>query len=282
MAALFVICMVGSPVLSSIVSADGDSEINKLEIIFQKDTDGVGGYVYSVKFYANKVGATTCELVTPKGTYECKKGIQDCEYIDELGITFCQLVDDAFIPTWPFFYDDHKDLTFAALQTEIEDDWTVTWDKDLPTQTIATIDFGSINDSDWLRVPKVTIPRNGASNVLPNTKIAWAYDVPASEAQKYDVEVNLLSKKGELITSGNLPVQSTSWKPPSPLAPGLWLAAVLNGNPSVRTVDVNGIGEGVSVTGDAWLLDNGDWLACDRWGGSVFTVGSCFISTAMR
>ena len=297
LAALFVVFMVGSPVLPSIVSADDDPERNELEIIFQKDSDEVSGFVYLVKLYANKLGATTCELVTPKRAYECMKGAQDCEDIDELGITFCQPVDDAFIPTpESYFYDDHKDLTVAEFQTEIATDWILTWDKDLPTQTIATIDFGTINDSDWLPVPKVTLPQNGASNVMPNTEIAWAYDVPTSEAQKDDVEVNLLSKKGELISSGDLPLESTSWTPPSPLAPGLWLAAVLNGNPSVRTVDENGIGEGVSVTGDAWLLQNGDWLACDRWGGSVFTVeptpedqsgdssgsGGCFISTAMR
>jgi len=67
---------------------------NTLEIVFDKSSDGNGGFLYTIFLGANKDSATSCTLTTPPGIYPCL----------DLG--------DVWYPVPGF---GHANLTFAEL-----------------------------------------------------------------------------------------------------------------------------------------------------------------------
>jgi hypothetical protein len=80
------------------------------------------------------------------------------------------------------------------------------------------------------------------------------------------VEVWLSGPYNEQRDSDELPLNTTSWTPLSPLDPGWWDAVVSNGN------DIWEVSEGLSITGDTWVLENSEWLAADSIDLSTFWV----------
>jgi hypothetical protein len=170
------------------------------------------------------------------------------------------------------------DLTFPQLTAEIGTgpgpDWTLTWDEGLETETIATIDFGSVLESDWLSFPTITNPLDGASGVPPTTSIDWTW--PASPVLD-NVEALLFAgtladvisgATNETYGSGELdhPPAPITWDPPL-LSPGTWTAFVSNEDTELREVP-----EGILIEGDDWVLENSDWLAASSLGISEFDV----------
>ena len=127
-------------------------DINYLEIdLFRYLANGTD--LYGIYFDAKKDGATSCKLATPS---------------DPTG-SACSI---NLMIGW--------DLTFSQLTAEIEavpgpEDWTLTWDEGLSTETIATINFGSVLEADWLSLPTITNPPNGATGVPPDTSIDWTW-----------------------------------------------------------------------------------------------------------
>lgn len=219
---------------------------NYLEIVFLQYDGGSSGLFYDLDFDANKNGATTCGLTTQNGTFAC---------ID---------TGDGWIPDSTY---NNLGLTFAELTSEIGTDWTLTWDAGLATETIATIGFGTIAQSDWFAIPTITNPLDGTTGVSPSTSIDWTYSVSTASAQLDAVEV-FLTTGNVSIESDELPQVDTSWTPDDPLAPGGWVVGISNGH-SPRIV-ADGIGG--PITGDPWVLENGDWLALDSVDRASFVV----------
>jgi hypothetical protein len=196
------------------------ADVNYLEISLLKYRPN-GTDVYGIAFDAGKDGATSCEVTTPSGTFAC--------------------IDTAL----------RLDLTHAELTAEIGPgtgaDWTLTWDKGLGTETVAAIDFGSVLVSDWWSLPSITNPLDGASGVSSDTSIDWTWP-PSPDLSELDVL--LLGPNNEQRESGELPLNTTSWTPLSPLDPGFWQAAVSNRD------DIRDVLDGLSITGDMWVLQN--------------------------
>jgi hypothetical protein len=170
-------------------------------------------------------------------------------------------------------------LTCEQLEAEIGtasgDDWTLTWDAGLLTETVVDIDFGTINfncedeegSTEWPSdFPSITNPPNGGTGVSPNTIIVWEW--PESPVL-YDVMVLLFQRpNGDRRDSGELPhpPPPTSWTPASPLVPWAWKAVVLNADNDIRTVPT-----GLTITGDTWDISGG-WLDATSMDVSDFTV----------
>ena len=91
-------------------SAQADS----LEITLEKYDTGTAVFRYATGFSAEKSGAVSCEITTPRGTFNC------IDMGDGL-----ELGQD--------FHDNHSNLTFAELNAAILSNWTLTWDKGLAT-----------------------------------------------------------------------------------------------------------------------------------------------------
>ena len=120
--------------------------------------------LYGIAFEASKPGATTCKLQTPSDP-----GGSPC------------LIDTPQIIRWDLVWENP--LVWHGLMNEIGtpgDDWTLTWDEGLATETIVGIDFGTVSESDWLSVPTITNPPDGASGVPLDTSIDWTW--PGSPA----------------------------------------------------------------------------------------------------
>jgi hypothetical protein len=226
-------------------------DINYLEISLLKYRPN-GTDLYGIHFDAGKGGATSCKLATPS---------------DPAG-SACRINE---VIGW--------DLTFAQLTAAIEavpgpGDWTLTWDENLLTETIATIDFGSVLEADWLTLPTITNPPNGASGVLPGTSIDWEWP-PSPVLNEMEALLfagtlaDVLSGPiNEACESGELPhpPAPTTWDPPC-MSPGTWTAAVNNADNEFRLVP-----DGLSSTGDPWNLENNDWLATQSMDISTFDV----------
>jgi len=232
------------PVLAAVVWSAAARATNFLEIDIFRD-EATGSSFHEIWFGANKDGATTCELATPSGAYSC---------VD---------VGEGFLPEQAFF-DDHRDLSFAALEAAIASVWTITWDAG-PTQSIATIDFGTVLEADFLAVPILTSPVDGMPIEIPADPnpptIEWMYEGigdPCAAQPDY-VAVNVADHALWWLAtaeqeSDELPCDATSWTPDLPLGEGTWFTRVAN-NLSFRPVP-----DGISVTEGSWTLENGDWL----------------------
>jgi hypothetical protein len=251
---------------------------NQLEISFIRYSDGSDGALYAISIGANKTGATTIEISTPSGTFE---GVNI-----RGGFTTEQL-----------FFDSLSDITFAKLATEIASDWTLIWDKELATETVAIIrfrTFGTLMESNFLAVPTLTNPLNGETEVKPNTSVDWTYDVPVAEAQQDIVEVLLFgptdsslvsAETSDLIkaliydpndltqSSNELPLDVTSWSPATPLGAGTWVIISTNADSVLDTAG----GLGGPITGDPWILENEDWLDLSSIDGAGFTVDTIYL-----
>jgi hypothetical protein len=226
-------------------------------------------YEYSIFFDANKDGATTCTLETPSdpGGSACPFGPDDRDL-------------SGFIRTG---------LTCTELEAEIETagtDWTLVWDEGLGTETVADIDFGTINfncenesgATEWPSdFPTITNPLDGASGVSPDTSVDWTW--PASPVL-YSVAAVLVGPNSDVRGSGKLPhpPPPTSWPPDSPLTPGQWIAVAMNEDRDIRTVST-----GLTITGDSWPLDNDSgWLGANSLDISDFTVAAPVPSLSPR
>jgi hypothetical protein len=230
-----------APLLLLTVPAFGQDDVNYLEISLLKYLADVGDR-YGISFDANKDGYTSCTLETPGDPSG-----SECSFD---------------VIRW--------DLTYSQLTAEIGSgsgaDWTLTWDEGLPTETLATIDFGSVPESDWLALPTISNPPDGASGVSPQTSIDWTW--PA-QPDLDRVEVLMFGPNGQERDSDEFPPpppEPTSWTPLSPLASGPWQAVVLNGN------DIRDVPIGISISGDPWVLENSDWLSASSIDFSSFTV----------
>ena len=211
-----------------------------------------GTDLYGILFDAGKGGATSCKLATPSDPTGSA-----CRINEMIG--------------W--------DLTFSQLTAEIGTgtgaDWTLTWDEGLSTETIATIDFGSVLEADWLSLPTITNPLNGATGVPPDTSIDWTW--PASPELGNVGALLVEGTLADLISgppyggceSDELPHSPapTTWDPPC-LGPGTWTAVVLNEDEFLRLVP-----DGLSISGDPWDLENDDdWLSTTSLDVSTFDV----------
>jgi hypothetical protein len=142
-------------------------------------------------------------------------------------------------------------------------DWTLTYDEGLSTETIATIDFGSVLESDWLNLPTITNPPDGATDVSPHTSIDWTWPTSPGLGR---IEVSLVEPGNELRETHELPLDATSVTPLSPLTPGDWLAVVL-----YETELRDGL-DGIVITGNPWVPDEPEWLGALSMDLSSFTV----------
>ncbi len=200
-----------------------------------------GSFVYDVFMEANKDGATTCQLVTPIGTYS---------FTD---------VGGAFRPEQDFF-NDHIGLSFAGLQAAIAQACTMIWDAG-PTQTVVSIDFGTISESDFLLIPTLTAPLDGVPIEIPRDPNPPTIEWTNGSAPRFcDFALVFLADQQmwwnaqTLIVSGELSCNTTSWTPASPLTEGTWFITVMNAY-AARDVPV-----GITVVQGTWPLDNSDWL----------------------
>ncbi len=230
-------------ILLSIVLATDASADNFLEVLFDKHEASGSIFLYDIfALAANKDGATTCELVTPTGTYSCIN--VGGEFLAEQS-----------------FRDDHMDMSFAGLTAAISGNWTLTWDEGLPTQTVATISFGTVLESDFKLVPTLTAPVDGVPIEIPGDPnpptIEWNYGTTLPcDAQLDAVEVALIEQAGTEISSGELPCDSLSWTPPSPLTEGTWFSRVANIITDYRLVP-----DGIDIVEGTWPIENSDWLS---------------------
>jgi hypothetical protein len=234
-------------------------DLDRFGIVLLKD-QGDSDYEYGIFFDSNKDGATTCKLATPSdpGGSSCPFGD---DYRDLTGLI-------------------REGLTCEELEAEIEtvgDDWRLTWDEGLGTETVVDIDFGTVNfncededgTTEWPSdFPAIANPLDGATGVSPDTSIVWGW--PPSPVL-YNVGVILFQRpNGERRNSGDLPhpPPPTSWTPASPLALGDWEAVVMNNIDHIRTMPT-----GLTITGDDWPLElGGGWLNAISMDVSDFTV----------
>ena len=214
-------------------------ESNLLEIVFDKDSDPSAPY--RIFMSANKIGAVTCSLDTPLDTYAFSK--EGEEWFPEQR-----------------FLDDHENLNFQMLTIIILGNWLLTWDAGQEaTETTCLIEFGTLQEDEFPLVPVISIPINGSTitNPDPNSfEIAWDYGgVQPCDAQTDFVAVELQGP-GSTVESGEMPCATISWTPMAQLYSGNWTVEVHNVLSSVRDVP-----DGLWNLGDAWNLDNSDWLS---------------------
>lgn len=236
--------------LGLVLGAQPSEATNTLEIGITKLAD-----FYEIDFTAGKTGGGTCELTRPSSPS---------------GVSCMISGQDEFVV--PIL----TNLSFSQMQTEIGTNWTLSWDGGVTT---ATIVFGSIEAADFFSLPTIQNPLDGATNVPPTMSIVWNYgSVPPAAAQLDRVEVELKGPGGAERHSGELtpPADTSSWTPSEPLTPGEWMAQVNNAHdPGVVTggwiVAPDGTISPLPV-GEAWLLQNGDWLALESADRSTFTV----------
>jgi hypothetical protein len=161
-------------------------------------------------------------------------------------------------------------MSFAELTGQISEDWILTWDEGLSSETICTISFGTVAESEFLLMPTITSPVDGEVVVNPDPNppvLTWTYaPTPPCHAQIDDVAVQLRDPAGVANFYEIIDCNTTSWTPPAPLSNGNWRFRVLN-MWSIRDVP-----DGLQTTGDPWVLDNSDWLALTSVGESQCEV----------
>jgi cysteine-rich repeat protein len=233
--------LLGLAALPSTAEAEDFLEINLLKY-------GVDSY--GIAYSAGKDGATSCKLATPSDPSgsECFDGVI----------------------RW--------NLDWAGLQAEIGtpgDDWILTWDEGLPSETIANIDFTTISVSDWLTLPAITNPADGEHDVSPDAVIEWAWptspDLGGVEAGLFVGDLEELVPgpiSAACATPDSFPPDQTVWDPPC-LGIGTWTAMVFNEDEYLRAVP-----HGIVIEKGEWDLENDEWLASDSIGISTFTVGA--------
>jgi hypothetical protein len=204
---------------------------------------------YSINFAARKVGATTCHLMTPNGSYECDNYA-------------CGQPVDYFVGD-ELYLGDHEGMSYSGLQAAIATPWTLVWDQGDPgTETTVTINFGTVQESDFYSTPTLVNPQDGTVFVNPGPSpftVEWEYSVAPCVAQVEDFGVTLIGPDCQEVSSDDLENQGcdvTSWTPSVSLAQGEWLVHVVNGNGNFREVPT-----GLTIMGDQWVLDNTGWLA---------------------
>ena len=226
-------------------------ESNWLEIVFDRTADPTEPYRFFMA--ANKPGAVTCSLATPLDTYACAKD------------------GEAWYPEQRFL-DDYASLDFTMVTIIILGNWLLTWDEGLgATETTCLIEFGTIQEIEFPLVPMISMPPDGTTIINPDPNpplIAWEYGgVDACIAQPDYVAVTLHGPGILEDSSGEMPCATLSWTPSIPLETGEWTVEVHNEVSSVRLVP-----DGLSMIGDAWNLDNSDWLSFRGFGISVNEV----------
>ncbi len=207
--------------------------------------DASGTILHEIYFEANRDGATTCDLVTPLGTYVCT----------DVGGRF---------RAEPAFFDEHVDLTFAEVQSIVSSPWTVTWDAGAG-QTVATLELGPITIEDVPAIPSLTAPVDGEVIEVPADPnppvVTWMYDGISDpcEAQPDHVVVIFTDQESiwdatTVIDSGELACTETSWEPSEALPEGIWFTAVVN------ALSFRDVPDGITVVEGDWPLENTDWL----------------------
>jgi len=214
-----------------------------LDITFDK-SEASGNFFYDISMRTNKDFTTTCELVTPTGTYSFI-------YRD-------LYIGGEFYPDQNFM-NDHSFMSFAELTAAIAGDWTLTWDAGLSTQTVATISFGTVLDGDFPTVPDITAPIDGLPIKIPGDPnpptIEWTYGpTPTCNTQSAAFINTYSGTTGQ--GSGYLPCNTLSWTPPYPLGEGSWLFLVINFIPDYRQVP-----DGIDIVEGSWFIENDNWLS---------------------
>jgi len=222
---------------TTIACADNFLESGILRYVNETEDD----IEYNVFMTVNKDEATTCQLETPSGTYS---------FTDE---------GDAFRPE-PAYLDDYIGLSFADLEIQIAEAWTLTWDAG-PTQTVVTIDFGTIAVSEFLPFTELTAPAGGGPIEIPGgpnpPTIEWINGSGPPDcgfATAFLTDQKPWWDSQTRIDSDDQSCTTTSWTPASPLSDGSWFVTVLNGT-DVRDVPVC-----ITVVEGEWPLDNEGWL----------------------
>lgn len=238
-----------------LTAAPSGAEVNGwIDVGLKKLSDGS----YEIKFAASKIGAQTCELTTPS---------------NPAGVV-CPEAEGEFGLSW-------TGLELSEIQTETAQSWTVVIDEALTTETVAIIDLGftavdPIEDSDWLPLPMIANPLDGATGVSPAIgSIDWDSQDFCPNVPNGAAEVNLIDPAGIGVDCDDdlLTCASRSCDLFSPLVPpGLWTAVVEN------AIDVGsvsgGVADGVTITVGVWEFDDGSWLTLWSKDTSIFNVVS--------
>lgn len=239
---VLLLSMMGSPIIAT---------AGIVEISLLKFSDDAGGFLYDIEINTIKAGAATCELTTLTGATACTKVGEE-------------------------FSVNRTNLAWATMSLETTSSWTVVFDKSLPTETVAIIDLGfgtvdpDLEESTWLPVPTLTAPLDGALGVSPNTSFEWNYGpLSATGAQLDSVDVLLQGLNNVEIESDELPLDSLSWTPLSPLASGDWTVKLEN-----ATTDIRLVPDGLTITKGTWDITNSDWLSLDSIDRASFTVAT--------
>jgi hypothetical protein len=230
--------------LASHASAD-----NTLGIAIDKYRTLEDSFRYEFGAGFNKEGASSCKLTNPTGTYDCFEMGGEW-YPDTL------------------FWQEHTQMSFSEVLAAVGDDWTIVWDEGQETETAATVTFGTLIEDDFLEVPEITHPADGSGDISQDTSIDWNYGgTDPCTAQIDMIEVLLSGSQGSEIESDELPCTTLSWMPSTPLDDGEWGAVVSN------AFAFRDVPEGLDISGDAWNLDNTDWLDLRSIDTARFWVG---------
>ena len=193
---------------------------------------GGGVLLYDIECDFSKDGATGGTLQTPMGTYDLQPWYMPGEWGP--GGTF---------------RSDHDDLDLPELQAALAP-WTVTWID--AASTTATLTFPVPAADDWLAIPEITSPADGATFPVNSTvTMNWTWggdpaDVRCLEAFAADGGWH----------DEELPTASTSWTTP-PLTAGEWELGV-----DYSPADLGLI---VEVTQGTWDTENPDETGLWAW-----------------
>ena len=234
-----------------------------------------GGALYDISLDLDKAGAAACSLATPT-PYACVPDLNEGGFTME-----------------PAFFSDHADLAIGDLLSAIGTDWTLTWDAGLPTETVATLCFGTISDSDFPAMPVIETPENGG--VSDASLVAWSYEAGRPEPCAFPSDQNAeLSGPDESSCEAILPLGepeapacvARTWAPredctdPTTFLPGQWSALVENryepGLVSAATGQISAP-DGTpcpAATGDPWLIQGPTWLGLQSYELVGFTLAS--------
>jgi hypothetical protein len=220
---------------------DTDTNIeNEIGITFIKYSDGEGGFLYGSDFYAAKEGATTCKLTLPMGDVSC--GLFDGE-----------------------LYASLRDYSYEQIAPETEGIWTLIIDEGLNTETTVILELPGVMESAWSLVPTIVSPLDGASDVSSSDSMFWSTDNEPSVDNTDEIEVSLNGPNGE-EEEAFLSFQNTTWTPPSALSVGSWFFEL------EYAKDIRDVPDGITISGDPWVLENSDWISLISFTSSRFTV----------
>ncbi len=212
-------------------------DINFLEISLVRYEVQGGDTLHDIVVSAGKDSATTCELVTPIGTYSCIN------------------VGGSFQPQQDFI-DDHSGMSFAGLEAVISTFWTLTWDAG-PAQTVVNITFGTVLENDFLPFPTITAPVNKAPIEIPPDPnpptIEWTNEPSPSPCNSQFIF--LIDQAGTVYSFDEISCVDTSWTPSLPLADGIWNYII------ARATDYRDVPVGLDIVEGTWPLENSEWLA---------------------